>query len=217
MPGIRERFLQFVAAGENGCLLWTGRRYSKPNFDYGEFRHADGRREGAHRVAWQISNGPIPDGLFVCHHCDNPPCVNPAHLFLGTNADNMRDCFAKGRHVVPSPVEAIRRLSDTDVRDIRRAVSNGARYGDLAKKYSVDSNTVKDAATGKTWSQLDEPTAKAPRKGFRKRKLEPGQAWCFKCKAAKPCADFAPTTAQRGAGWCRACSSSYYALRRRHA
>jgi hypothetical protein len=59
--------------------------------------YADGRLQKAHRVVWQVEHGPIPDGLHVLHQCDNPPCCNPAHLFLGTHADNMADKIAKGR------------------------------------------------------------------------------------------------------------------------
>jgi hypothetical protein len=73
------------------CWVWTGRTR---NTGYGGF----GRSWLAHRFAWELTNAPIADGLCVLHRCDNPPCVNPAHLFLGTQADNNRDCGAKGRN-----------------------------------------------------------------------------------------------------------------------
>lgn len=100
------------------CWLWTkGTRYG-----YGVF----GRREAgktkhylAHRVSWELANGPIPDGMEVCHRCDNPPCVNPTHLFVGTHADNMRDAGDKGRtRPQKMKAEAVRRLD---------AVLGGAR------------------------------------------------------------------------------------------
>lgn len=76
------------------CWVWTG-AYLR---GYGEFKLA-GRRHLAHRVAWEMANGPIPDGLWVLHKCDNPPCVREDHLFLGTVMDNVADMDAKGRRV----------------------------------------------------------------------------------------------------------------------
>jgi hypothetical protein len=79
------------------CIEWDGARMAT---GYGviTLRGADGVRSYVvHRLVWQIFHGPIPEGLFVCHHCDNPPCIRVDHLFLGTHADNMADMVAKGR------------------------------------------------------------------------------------------------------------------------
>lgn len=76
------------------CWLWNDGQ--RPDA-YGHFRRDDGRQVGAHRFSYELHHGPIPDGLHVLHRCDNPPCVNPAHLFAGTRLDNMRDMIEKGR------------------------------------------------------------------------------------------------------------------------
>ena len=100
-PSVMERFTSHLEERPNGCREWTG------GFDdkgYGRIS-VNGKNVFTHRFAWMLANGPIPDGIFVCHHCDNPPCTQTeptegypdGHLFLGTHDDNMADKVAKGR------------------------------------------------------------------------------------------------------------------------
>lgn len=89
-----ERFWPRITKSD-GCWIWPG---AKNADGYGDVAILGTKRK-AHRLAWEVTKGPIPEGLFVCHKCDNPPCVNPDHLFVGTNSDNMRDMSSKGRGV----------------------------------------------------------------------------------------------------------------------
>lgn len=92
---LADRFWPKVQKGE-GCWEWIGSRNAA---GYGKMT-VGGRGAGhvrAHRVSWELANGPVPEGLWVLHTCDNPPCVRPDHLWLGTRLDNMRDCASKGR------------------------------------------------------------------------------------------------------------------------
>ena len=91
-----ERFQTSTCPVANGCIEWTGARLLPPNEPYGVFT-SSGKRYRAHRAAWIMAHGPIPDGMMVCHRCDNPPCCNPEHLFLGSAKDNAEDMVSKGR------------------------------------------------------------------------------------------------------------------------
>lgn len=102
---LAERFWRYVekrSAGE--CWLWTG---TKNNCGYGTIGRGGVTPSGsprmttAHRVAWELYRGPIPGGMVICHRCDRPACVNPDHLFVGSQRDNVRDAIAKGRHFLP--------------------------------------------------------------------------------------------------------------------
>jgi hypothetical protein len=126
----------------DACWLWTG---GKEHFGHGRLTFAR-RRYKAHRLAWEIAHGPIPDGMRVLHRCDVPACVRPSHLFIGTDADNARDMHTKGR--------CRRTLTDDEIRAIRaeygawdRKVSLRA----LAEKYEVDHKTVHRIVAGKGW------------------------------------------------------------------
>jgi len=105
---VEERFWSKVRRLDdpNKCWEWIGK--SVTEFGYGSIRY-NGRSIGAHRLSWILSNGEIGDSkIFVCHKCDNPKCVNPNHLFLGTNSDNMKDAFRKNRIVVPEGVKFVK-------------------------------------------------------------------------------------------------------------
>ena len=92
IPSLTTRFFSKVNKQDDGCWTWTAGRTKK---QYGKFS-VDGKTKQAHRVSWTLHNGDIPGRLFVLHHCDNPPCVNPEHLYLGDHKQNMRDRLERG-------------------------------------------------------------------------------------------------------------------------
>jgi hypothetical protein len=121
---------------------------------YGRFKFR-GVEYHAHRVSWELANGPIPEGLLVCHRCDNPPCVNPAHLFLGTQADNLADRDAKGRAVYRrGSKNGAAKLTEESVRHIRRRLKEGELQKTLAAEYGVSQSLIAQIRKGQVWGHV---------------------------------------------------------------
>ena len=156
---LEDRFWDLVAKGEpDTCWLWRG---STNGQGYGQVRtgstkQGNRRMEKAHRIAWTLTHGPIPKGLWVLHSCDNPPCVNPAHLFLGDRSANMRDREEKGRARHPRGMAHGRaKLTDDDVRTIRaRYAAGGVTQEALAAEYGVQHPTIGQIVRYKHWRHV---------------------------------------------------------------
>jgi hypothetical protein len=146
------------------CWLWLRARDDK---GYGRFM-LNHRAQPASRIAWQLTYGNIPPGLFVCHKCDVRLCVRPEHLFLGTPADNMHDMIAKRRHAfgdkngARTHPEAVRhgaqrafaKLTNEAVLEIRQLYAQGITQQILAERYGVMCSTVQKVIAGHTWRHL---------------------------------------------------------------
>jgi len=155
-------------AGPDECWLWTS---SITPSGYGEFHIGgrEGRAIGAHRLSFAMSNGVNAVTLHVCHTCDNPPCVNPIHLFSGTDQDNVNDCIAKGRAAVGEKMSAALignmprgaehhnvKLTAEQVRLIRQAYAGGnISWLQLAKQFHVSPSSIQAIIQRRTWKWLD--------------------------------------------------------------
>jgi hypothetical protein len=136
-----------------GCTVWTGGGIPA---GYGLISRG-GRMVLAHRVAYELKHGPIPDGMKVCHSCDNPPCCNDEHLFLGTQADNMADRDAKGRGKFPGlkgEDHGRSKLTEEDVLKIRKLLAKGDSVARISQAFAVRGATIYRIQSKESWSHI---------------------------------------------------------------
>lgn len=158
MKPVSERFWSKVGftANPDKCWLWLAARDPRGYGRFGISKNERGRL--AHRCAWQLTNGEIPDGMQICHHCDNPSCVNPSHLFLGTIRDNVQDMIKKGRKVSPSMPGEKNPNSKLTLEQVRfihhRYAQGGISHEKLAEVIGVNESTIYNILNRRTWKDV---------------------------------------------------------------
>ena len=142
MPSILDDPRVDKSGGPDSCWIWTG---SRDKARYG--RVVRGKKKfGVHRVAYEERNGPIPNGILICHKCDNPPCLNPNHLFAGTPRDNMKDMTRKGRNYIPGF-----KLSESDVLEIVSMLLPGTHTERMiARRFGVSQVQINAISCGRS-------------------------------------------------------------------
>lgn len=152
---VSERLKRYsVVNGETGCIEWIGALSSKDKFGYGTLT-IHGKKHRAHRLAWEINFGGIPKGMFVCHKCDNPKCINPEHLFIGANKDNCDDRDKKGRNVVKKGIEnSNSKLTERQVVYIRKLYSIGLSQQNIATLFFVSKPTIQKITSNTYWRHI---------------------------------------------------------------
>lgn len=155
MAGLFIRFQSFIEMPENldDCWIWSGNTHRQ---GYGKFSFM-GKSIPAHRMSYEIHKGHVVGNSMVCHRCDNPSCVNPSHLFLGSAKDNMADKVSKGRHkgAHKGSCHHLAILDDEKVCDIRRLYKSGevTQYT-LAEKFNVSQSLISNIVNNSKWSHI---------------------------------------------------------------
>lgn len=150
LESAESRFFAVVEKGDK-CWEWKG---VVNKAGYGFFAPQKGCHVFSHRFSWEMHFGPIPDGLFVLHRCDNPPCVRPDHLFLGTDMDNSTDKILKNRHAHGSK-HGQAKLDECKVAEIRRIYNaGGVTKSSLARTFGVSNGVIREVIRGDAWKHV---------------------------------------------------------------
>jgi len=149
-PPILERLIDKIIP-QDGCWGWTGSIHSgRPGISVGK------KSRIASRVMYEIAYGPIPDGMLVCHTCDNPTCLRPTHFFLGTIQDNSADMVKKGRSFKPKgELHPMHKLSEERVRQIKICLKRRMEQAKIAKRFNVSRALITLIKQRKVWSHID--------------------------------------------------------------
>lgn len=155
---IAERFWAKVkVGGDDECWPWTA---GSTSYGYGVFHPSKSETVGAHRFSLSLKLGrELGPGLYACHTCDNPVCVNPAHLYEGTHQQNVDDCVSRGRHKRGAMGRGTK-LTDESVISIRTRAANGERNRELAVEYGVNESLISMITRGARWAHLGGPISK---------------------------------------------------------
>lgn len=154
---LNERAKKYFSPSGDGCWEWTG---GKDRRGYGQIGECGvgGRTLRAHRVVYEMMVGPIPAGMELCHRCDNPGCVRPDHMFIGTHWDNMQDRNRKGRVKKPDnrgENNGRALLTVSDVKRVRFVLSLGYNQCQVARFFEVNRTTIRSIAIGRNWKCLE--------------------------------------------------------------
>jgi hypothetical protein len=145
-----------------GCWLWTGAKQGGRNGRYGAFQLGWKTQKRAHRFSYEIAHGPIPQGMMVCHSCDTPLCVNPAHLFLGSAKDNISDMDAKNRRV--SCKGQKNGASKLTVESVRTIFLDPRTNREIADEHNINSGLVSQIRHRKIWAEATADLPDQPRR-----------------------------------------------------
>lgn len=145
----KKKLMAYSESVESGCRVWSK---SKNSYGYGKVADGRGSWMLAHRASWIAHYGEIPEGLSVCHHCDNPACIEPSHLFLGTHAENMRDMKRKGR--ASSPRGEDRKNAKITECDVRRIRSSAEKTRDIARELGISVQMVTRIRRRASWAHV---------------------------------------------------------------